>query len=79
VVLHDLARPADLQGDLFTPATMGNDALMAMVDRINRRFGRGTAGFGASGWRERPVWGMPQNNLSPCYTTRWADLPQAHC
>jgi DNA polymerase V len=79
IMLLDLARPADVQADLFTPATTGNTELMGTIDRINRRFGRGTAGFGSTGWRERPDWGMRQNNLSPCYTTRWADLPHAHC
>jgi DNA polymerase V len=79
VALLDLARPEDLQGDLFAPATVGNDALMATLDRINRRFGRGSAGLGASGWVDRPVWGMKQRQLSPCYTTRIADLPRARC
>lgn len=79
IMLLDLARPADVQGDLFTPATVGNPDLMATLDRINQRFGRGTAGFASTGWRERPDWGMRQNNLSPCYTTRWADLPRARC
>jgi DNA polymerase V len=79
IMLLDLARPAEVQGDLFTPATTGNPKLMGTIDRINRRFGRGTAGFGSTGWHERPDWGMRQNNLSPCYTTRWADLPHAHC
>ena len=68
-----------LRRDLFTPATIGNEALMATVDRINRRFGGGAAGFGASGWQKKPDWGMRQNNLSPCYTTRWSDLPSARC
>jgi DNA polymerase V len=79
IMLLDLARPADVQGDLFAPAMTGNTELMGTIDHINRRFGRGTAGFGSTGWRERPDWGMRQNNLSPCYTTRWADLPHAHC
>jgi DNA polymerase V len=79
VVLMDLARPDELQTDLFAPPTIGSDALMATLDRINRRFGRGTAGLGASGWQEKPAWGMRQLNLSPSYTTRWSDLPRALC
>ena len=79
VALMDLARPADLQGDLFLPTTLGNDALMGVLDGINRRFGRGTAGLGASGWQVRPVWGMKQRSLSPHFTTRVADLPRAVC
>ena len=59
----DLAGPDELQTDLFAPPTIGSDALMATLDRINRRFGRGTAGLGAPGWQEKPDWGMRQLNL----------------
>lgn len=79
VALLDLARPEDRQGDLFNPAVIGNDTMMATMDRINRRFGRGTIGFGATGWQEKPAWGMKQLSLSPCYTTRIRDIPVAHC
>jgi DNA polymerase V len=79
VALLDLARPEDRQADLFAPATVGNDALMSTLDTINRRFGRGTIGFGASGWQEKPAWGMRQHHLSPCYTTRIRDIPTARC
>ena len=79
VALLDLARPDQLQGDLFAPAVTGNPKLMATLDGINRKFGRGTAGLGASGWEERPAWGMRQKLLSPNYTTRASDLPRAAC
>ena len=79
VALLDLARPESVQADLFSPATVGDDKLMATLDDINRRFGRGTVGLGATGWQKRPVWGMRQQNVSPCYTTRWADVPIASC
>ena len=79
VVLHDLTRPERLQGDLFGGATLGDPVLMRVVDRINERYGRGAAGFGATGWNEKPAWGMRQQTLSPCYTTRFADLPAARC
>lgn len=79
VVLVDLARPEDLQADLFAPASTGNDVLMGTLDRINRRYGRGTAGIGASGWQVKPAWGMRQHQLSPHYTTQLSDLPRARC
>lgn len=79
VALMDLARPTALQTDLFTPVTLGNDGLMATLDGINRRFGRGTAGLGATGWQPKPAWGMKQRNVSPCYTTRAADIPRVKC
>lgn len=79
IALLDLARPSALQTDLFAPATAGDDKLMDVLDRINRRFGRGTAGIGATGWQQRPAWGVRQRDVSPCYTTRWADVPMARC
>ena len=79
IALMDLARPEELQGDLFAPPTIGNDALMTALDGINRRFGRGTAGFGASGWQVKPEWRMRQLQLSPQYTTRLSDIPRVVC
>ena len=79
VALLDLARPEALHGDLFSAPTMGNPLLMSALDGINRKFGRNSIGFAASGWKEKPEWGMRQNSLSPSYTTRWADLPMARC
>ncbi len=79
VVLMDLSRPEERQADLFTPAVSGNAKLMAALDGINRKFGRGAAGLGATGWEQRPSWGMRQSLLSPHYTTRLRDLPLVHC
>jgi DNA polymerase V len=79
VGLLDLSRPEDLQGDLFQSPVMGSKAVMDTLDAINRKFGRDTAGFAASGWRSNPAWGMRQRNVSPSYTTNWADLPNVVC
>ncbi|MGV8959194.1 MAG: Y-family DNA polymerase [Stenotrophomonas sp.] len=79
IALLDLARPEQLQRDLFTPAAVGNDKLMSTLDAINRKFGRGTAGLGASGWQAKPEWGMRQHMLSPNYTTSIHELPRARC
>lgn len=79
VTLTDLARPSELQGDLFSLAAVGDDRLMATLDQINRKFGRGVAGLGATGWKPKPLWGMRQQMLSPCYTTSARDLPRATC
>lgn len=79
VALLDLARPEELQADLFGPTVVGNERLMATMDRINQKFGRGTAGLGASGWQARPAWGMRQHMLSPNYTTSVHEIPPARC
>ncbi|MCW0399278.1 Protein UmuC [Xanthomonas sacchari] len=79
VFLADLAKPSDLQGDLFAPAQVGDDKLMSAMDAINRRFGRGTAGLGSSGWQASPAWASRQQMLSARFTTSLADLPRAVC
>lgn len=79
IALLDLGRPEERQGDLFAPTTVGNPKLMATLDRINQKFGRGTAGLGASGWEAKPQWGMRQQSLSGCFTTAASDLPTASC
>lgn len=79
VALLDLARPKDVQQDLFTPAVAGDQRLMDALDQINRKFGRGVAGLGASGWKDKPAWGMRQHMLSPNYTTTVSDLPRVRC
>ena len=77
--LMDLSREEVQQGDLFDSHLADNPLLMRAMDAINRRFGRGTIGLGASGWRKRPQWAMRQEHLSPCYTTSLVGLPVAWC
>jgi DNA polymerase V len=45
---------------------------MRAVDELNKRFGRGTVGFGSSG--ERHSWGLRREFISPRYTTMWDEL-----
>lgn len=67
--------PADRrQGALFDPPdTERSRQLMATVDAINARLGRGTVRFGTEGFRHG--WAMRQAHRSPAYTTRWSELP----
>ncbi len=70
-------QPATLrQGHLFVQAGhQGNQALMEVVDAINKRWGQGTVFFAASG-TQRP-WPMCQQQHSKRYTTRWDEVPEA--
>jgi len=74
VELMDLSPGDMLQGDLFAAIDPRSAKLMSVLDTANSKFGKGTMGFGSSGWREKPLWGMRQENLSPSYTTRWDQL-----
>lgn len=48
--------------------------LMAAMDAVNREFGRNTLRTAVSGIAN--TWGMRAGNRSPCYTTRWEELPK---
>lgn len=59
------------------PAVRGS--LMATLDKLNDRYGRGTvlvANAGREGMESS--WTMRQNLLTPQYTTNWGDLPVAN-
>ncbi len=51
-------------------------ALMQALDRVNAAYGRGTLVLAAAGLGAKP-WHMRQERRSPCYTTRWSELPVA--
>lgn len=78
VGLLDLCRADLRQADFISAPNPRADRTMNVVDRINARFGRGTTGFGASGWQEKPAWRPNPKHLSPSYTTRWSDLLRVH-
>jgi DNA polymerase V len=75
ILLLDLSSVADVQPNLFSNQTTGSDGLMKAVDQINDRFGRGSVGLGLSA--KGAEWRMRQDQLSPRYTTRWKEIPQA--
>ncbi|MDR3410039.1 MAG: Y-family DNA polymerase [Formivibrio sp.] len=72
-------RQADncIQGHLFLPSAdpQKRATLNDTMDRINRQWGRGTVHLASAGFDHG--WKMRQNNISPCWTTRWADIPVA--
>ncbi|MCK0981085.1 translesion error-prone DNA polymerase V subunit UmuC (plasmid) [Pseudomonas aeruginosa] len=74
-----LCRLSQLEGlthDMFAPQPRRNvDRLMATMDLVNERFGRGALRVASI-----PVeagWAMRREMLSPSYTTSWRELPRA--
>lgn len=59
--------------DDFSPQA-NSQALMQVIDSINHS-GLGSIGFAGKGIEQK--WAMKREMLSPCYTTRYADLPVA--
>ena len=73
VLLLDLSRPGKITQDLFAPPPRhGSERLMAVLDAINQREGRGTLRLGRI--PAQPEWRMRRDMLSRCYTTRWDEL-----
>src|SRR3954466_13222169 len=68
ILLLELAPAAAVQGDLFAAAdTPRSKARMRTVDMLNRRFGRETVTFAATG--RRRAWKLRSEFLSPRFTT----------
>ena len=52
--------------------------LMATLDGLNLRYGRGTVSMAIAGLAgDRRAWSMKQERRTPAYTTNWNDLALA--
>ena len=74
IVLMNLADSANQQASLFS-THRDNDRLMAVMDRVNAMWGRGTLRSAATGVAKS--WSMRRERMSPQYTTHWEQLPVA--
>jgi DNA polymerase V len=80
VLLSDLRSAGEVQSCFGGPspeAVARRQKLMTTLDQVNRSCGRGTVRLGSAG-AVSPTWGMRQDHLSRCYTTRWAELLTVH-
>ena len=80
VMLLDLVPGNVLQGELDLEDEDHRDRtqLMAALDALNQRYGKGTVHSGATGGTNKGKgWGMKQERRTPQYTTRWEDVPVA--
>jgi DNA polymerase V len=76
VIVMDLVPSKDIQMGLFdTENREKNLQLMQSIDKVNKAFGRDMVRFGVQDYGTR--WKLKQENLSPCYTTRFDQLPKA--
>ncbi|SFM61186.1 Y-family DNA polymerase [Nitrosomonas communis] len=50
--------------------------LMGVMDQLNQRYGRNIVSVFSVG--SLKSWSMRREIMSPCYTTKWSDLPIAH-
>jgi DNA polymerase V len=79
VLLQQLQSDQQLQQHLLVPLDPGQqrrrEALLAVVDHLNRRYGNGTVQWAACGLQ--PHWLMRRSRLSRSATTRIRELPLA--
>lgn len=78
VMLMGIGEAQVAQGSLLLEHGAGqrSESLMKAMDALNRRYGRHTVSVFASAAPKS--WAMRRENMSPCYTTRWSDVPVAH-
>lgn len=78
VMLEELIPNNSRQPDIFLPLTdeslLESDQLMKVLDKINSKYGSQTIRLAAEGYSS--VWKMRAQMRSPCYTTRWSELPR---
>lgn len=75
ITLLEIVPKANQQFSLLVPSEMENgrnERLMATLDAINGRYGRGSLRLAAEGVAKE--WQMRRGNLSPRYTTEWGGV-----
>lgn len=73
VMLSELVTKSAVQKDMFSlHSSIKSDALMLALDGINRKMGKSTLHYAAEGISKK--WKMRAGNMSPRYTTHWAEL-----
>lgn len=78
VMLMDLREKSLSQGTLFDQDEGREDStkIMAVLDQLNKTFGRDTVQLGSAGVGHR--WAMKAENRTPKYTTSWTEAPVVH-
>jgi DNA polymerase V len=76
VLLEELVPEGAGQGDLFAAADPRAPALLAAMDGLNDRYGRGTVHLAAQGFGAR-AFDTKRNQKSPSWTTNIDEIPVA--
>lgn len=77
VLLEEIIPKNLKQNDLLDPESLEEVAksaeLMALIDNINKRYGKKTVHLAAEGFTNN--WSVKRQRASPRYTTSWSELP----
>ena len=81
VLLTQLSDKHHIQLDLLSYMSeekiQDSESVMSTMDDVNQKFGRHTLYLAAESTLNH--WAMKRQMISPCYTTRWSDLPRVKC
>ena len=73
VILGGLISDNAIQSNLFESINRSDRVkLQRSIDSINKKMGRDVVRYAIQGYKKS--WILKQQQLSPCYTTRWSDL-----
>nr|WP_278043885.1 DUF4113 domain-containing protein [Legionella beliardensis] len=79
IMLAELTPKSPVQMDLFNQpsdtALVKSEKLMTLIESIHKRYGARSIRLAAEGFQKQ--WTMKREMKSPCYTTRWTELPVA--
>lgn len=73
IMLGEITPSGQCQADWLEPKQAPHSSLMAALDGLNHRFGRGTVKVSTQG--AYTGWQMRQERKSPSYTTDWDSIP----
>ena len=73
VIVSGLVPEGAQQTNLFVKEDPRSKQLTELMDTVNKRYGSDTIRLGAAGTARR--WKLKAERKSPCYTTRYAELP----
>ena len=73
VILNKICSNDYEQKHMFIENNPKIDRLMKIIDTLNSSIGKDSVFHASQGTRKE--WKMKRKSLSPCYTTKWENIP----
>ena len=74
VIVSSIVLNNQMQMDMFSFENPKHEKLMNVIDKMNAKLGSGKVKIKLASQDLDRTWKMKQDNLSPCYTTKWEHL-----
>lgn len=72
VIVSSIILSYQMQINMFDFENPKHEKLMNVLDKLNYKLGKGKVKLASQDLKK--IWKMKQDQLSPCYTTKWKDL-----